>query len=137
MSSFMHGDLDDLPTAAETFSYKMHASDGTGEKMFKLGKFGADAIRFPAGKGVAAHTHAGAHLLIVREGRGWVEYQNEADAGTETWDAHRLVPGGWYVIPGNMPHAIKATTDLVLLSIGDDHQPVDSVKRLDPVNPNK
>ena len=126
----MYGDLAYLPTAAETFSHKMHASDGTGERMFKLGKFGADAIRFPAGGGVKAHTHAGAHLLLVREGRGWVDYQ---EAG-KPWQSHRLDVDGWYVIPGNMPHAIRAETNLVLLSVGDDHQPLDSTARLTPIS---
>lgn len=125
----IHGHTDDLPPASNLFLYDMHASDGTGIKMFKLGKFGGDAIRFPAGGGVKAHTHVGAHFLFVTEGTGWVDYQ----VGSDPWKAHELVPGGWYVIPGNIAHAIRATTDLVLLSIGDDHQEVDSKARLEPV----
>lgn len=101
--------------------FQMHHSDGTGQPLLKDGKFGADIIRFAAGKGVMNHTHEGAHILIVIKGEGFVEY-NGVD--------YDLEPGLCYLIPGNVDHAIKATTELMMIAVGNDHRPVDSSARL-------
>lgn len=104
--------------------YQMRNSDGTGLPLLKDGKFGADVIRFAPGKGVMNHTHEGAHILIVTKGNGFVEY-NGID--------HPLEPGVCYLIPGNVDHAIKAETELVIIAVGNDHRPVDSVERMQPI----
>lgn len=103
---------------------KMCNSDGTGSPLLKLGSFGADVIRFAANEGVGNHTHEGAHILIVIKGRGFVEY-NQVD--------YPLEPGVCYMVPGNVDHAIKATTDLVMIAVGNNHQPLDSEARMEPV----
>ena len=102
----------------------MHMSDGTGEPLVKHEDFGADIVHFSAGEGVMNHTHIGAHILFVLKGEGIVEYNGEENA---------LYPGLCYLIPGNVDHAIRATTDLVLIAVGNDHRPLASEERLDPV----
>lgn len=107
---------------------KMRHSDGTALPLVlddsTPHKFGADIIRFAHGKGVGLHTHLGAHILMVTKGRGLLTY------GTDTFD---MFEGMIYLVPSNVPHAIKAITELVLVAVGNDHQPADSEKRLDIV----
>ena len=103
---------------------QMCSSDGTGSPLVKIDTFGADVIRFDAGKGVTNHTHEGAHILFVIKGRGFVEYD-----GVD----HVLEPGVCYLVPSMVDHAIKATTELVLIAVGNDHRALDSEERLDLV----
>lgn len=100
---------------------KMHASDATAVPLFAWGRFGADAIRFPAGGRVPDHTHPGAHILYVLSGTGWVDYEGEPT---------RLEPGVCYLIPGGARHGIRADTELTLLAVASDHRPADSPERL-------
>lgn len=99
----------------------MSYSDATGLPLLKSGPFGADLIRFPAGGKVGKHTHPGEHMLFVLSGGGRLEYQD-----TEV----NLIPGLCYHVPSNVPHAIYATTELTLISVANDHRPVDSEERL-------
>jgi len=101
-------------------------SDATGLPLLKLSEFGTDIIRFDAGKGVNNHTHDGDHMLFVLKGKGFVEY-NGVD--------HALRPGLCYLILGFVDHAIKATTELVLIAVGNKHFPVDSWERMSLVEP--
>ena len=100
---------------------QMLHSDATGLPLVSVDGFGADIIRFESGKGVTNHTHKGAHILFVLKGTGFVEYE-----GTD----YPLQVGVVYMIPGNVDHAIKATTELVLIAVGNDHKPLDSEERL-------
>lgn len=88
-------------------------------------RFGADLIRFETGKGVGLHTHVGAHILFVTEGTGILVYKDER---------HPMFPGMIYLIESNVPHAIEPTTELVIIAIGNDHQPAGSESRLDIVD---
>ena len=92
----------------------MASSDGTARALLLYKKFGLDIIRFGAGKGVSTHTHEGDHILLVLKGEGFVEY-NGVD--------HNLQPGMAYMLPGSVPHAIKATSEIVMLAIANDHRP--------------
>jgi quercetin dioxygenase-like cupin family protein len=107
---------------------QMQHSDGTALPLVlddsTPNKFGADIIRFPAGKGVGLHTHVGSHILMVTKGTGILVYSEER---------HEMFPGMIYLVPSNIPHAIKATTELVLIAVGNDHRPADSSERLDVV----
>ena len=103
---------------------QMCNSDGTGSALLSLYGFGADIIRFGVNEGVPNHTHEGNHILFVVKGIGTVEYN-----GTE----HKLYPGLCYFIPGQVDHAIKAKEELVLIAVGDNHQPLDSEARMTPV----
>lgn len=100
----------------------MASSDARGLELVKRGPFAADLIRFPPGGAVREHTHPGDHILVVVEGRGWLEYDGEP---------HRLERGHIYLVPGHIRHAILAETELTLVSVADDHRDVGSPERLD------
>ena len=103
---------------------QMCNSDGTGSPLLKDGLFGADIIRFPPKGGVMNHVHEGAHILIVIKGSGYVEYN-----GTD----YELQPGVCYLIPGNVDHAIKASSELVMIAVGNDHRLLSSQDRMQPI----
>lgn len=107
---------------------QMSHSDGTALPLLVddslPAKFGADIIRFEGGKGVGLHTHVGAHILLVTKGKGTLTYHTEK---------HPMFEGMIYLVPSNVPHAIDAETELVLIAIGNDHQPADSDSRLEVV----
>lgn len=104
---------------------EMHLSDGTAQPLVAADGFGADVIRFGPGEGVDWHTHVGAHILFVQAGAGWLGYEEEAEAV-------RLEPGICYLVPSNVRHRIAAETELIMLAVGNDHQPADSPTRLIP-----
>lgn len=100
---------------------KMAHSDATGLPLLKSGPFGADLIRFPAGGKVDSHTHPGEHMLFVLGGEGRLVL---GDAEVN------LMPGICYHVPANISHAIFAATELTLISVANDHRPVESEERL-------
>ncbi len=104
-------------------SVQMVASDATTRVLVEnaSGLFGADLLRFPAGGMVPMHTHVGDHILIVFCGLGELLCEREPIC---------LQPGLIYLIPGNVPHQINATTELVLVAIGNDRRPPGSKERL-------
>jgi quercetin dioxygenase-like cupin family protein len=106
---------------------QMANSGGTGLSLVSHAGFGADVIRFAAGRGVQNHTHPGDHILFVLVGRGFLTY-----AGSK----HELYPGLCYFVPGSVDHAIDATENLVMIAVGNLHKPVGSVERMTPV-PNR
>ena len=103
---------------------QMCNSDGTGSSLLCYKNFGADVIRFDAGKGVKNHIHAGDHILFVIKGEGFVEYHGKDSP---------LYPGLCYLVPGNVDHAIKATTELILIAVGNNHRLLDSKERMELV----
>ena len=117
------GDGGDLLVRSGPHVIAMCNSDGTGTPLVKHGLFGADVIRFGPNEGVMSHTHAGDHILFVIKGCGFVEYD-----GVD----HVLEPGVCYLVPGTVDHAIKATSELVLIAVGNDHRPLDSDDRMVP-----
>jgi quercetin dioxygenase-like cupin family protein len=125
-------DADALKSLSGEMPIHMSHSDGTalpllldssGEK-----NFGADIIRFEAGKGVSLHKHVGSHILLVTKGEGILTYQPE-----EVNERHPMFPGMIYLIPSNVAHSIDATTELVLIAIGNDHRSAETDERLDLV----
>jgi quercetin dioxygenase-like cupin family protein len=96
--------------------------------------FGADLIRFEAGKGVQMHTHVGAHILLVTKGQGTLIYGTRHGADGPAYEHHPMFPGMIYLIPSGVPHAIEAETELVIIAIGNDHRPAGSPERLEVVN---
>ncbi len=105
---------------------QMSHSDGTASFLVAdtstSKSFGADLVRFEAGHGVGFHTHVGAHILLVTKGKGTLTYGDEK---------FPMFAGMIYLIPSNTPHAIDAETELVLVAVGNDHQPADSDSRLE------
>ncbi|MCR4311588.1 MAG: cupin domain-containing protein [Candidatus Taylorbacteria bacterium] len=96
-------------------------------------KFGAEVVVFQADKGVGLHTHVGAHILLVTKGEGVLIYESRHGLDGPALERHVMFPGMIYLVPSNVPHAIKATTELVLIAIGNDHKPADSLERLEIV----
>jgi mannose-6-phosphate isomerase-like protein (cupin superfamily) len=115
---------DKLVVKDDERSVQMYNSDGTGSPLLALNGFGADVIRFAAGKGVMNHTHIGDHILFVIKGRGIVEYN-----GVE----YDLYPGICYLVPGSVNHAIRAIQNLVLIAVGNNHKPLESEERMKPL----
>lgn len=107
------------------FLLRMACSDATALPLLKRGSFGADLIRFPAGGQVSGHTHPGDHILYVISGEGWVDYEGAS------WE---LSSGCCYLIPGHRSHAIRAHTELTLLSVANQHIAADSWERLHVVD---
>ncbi len=104
--------------------YKMKNSFGTASPLFSYGGFGADVIRFSADGGVQNHVHPGDHILFTLSGSGYVIYEGIP---------HELYPGVCYFVKGSAAHAIKATSNLVLIAVGNNHYPADSEERMTPV----
>lgn len=100
---------------------KMFLLNGTGTPLVAYKNFGADIIQFEANATIVNHTHKGDHILFVLSGTGFVEYN-----GVE----HPLSPGISYLIPGNVNHAMRSIDSLVLLSVSNEHRPLDSEERL-------
>lgn len=101
----------------------MVGSEAHGCPLVKDGNFAADMLRFNAHEKTNLHTHPGNHILFVVQGSGSLVFGN---------DIHPLTQGTCYFVPGATPHQVIAGEDgLYLLSIADNHQPVDSPKRLE------
>ena len=113
---------------------KMQNSDGTAQPLVlddsTQNNFGADIVRFAPGTGVRLHTHVGAHILLVTAGTGTLIYRTTGQGDGITDERHPMFPGMIYLVPSNVPHAIEATTQLVLIAIGNDHKPANSLERL-------
>jgi quercetin dioxygenase-like cupin family protein len=103
---------------------RMAHSRATGESTVSNGCLGADVIHLRAGEGFVPHTHPGDHLLIVIGGMGTITYGGKI---------YPTVAGQIYLIDGNVPHAVGAITDHVILAVGSPHKPVDSPDRMTPV----
>jgi quercetin dioxygenase-like cupin family protein len=103
---------------------RMAHSTATGQGTVSNGYLGADIIRVQAGEGFVPHTHPGDHLLIVIGGRGTITYDGKI---------YPTEAGQIYMIDGNVPHAVGAISDHVILAVGAPHKPVDSEDRMKPV----
>ena len=96
-------------------------SNATGEGLVSNGLLGADVIRLAAGDGFVPHTHPGDHLLLVLAGQGTITY-----GGT----VYPTKAGEIYMVEGQVPHAVGAITDHVILAVGSPHRPVDAGDRM-------
>jgi quercetin dioxygenase-like cupin family protein len=103
---------------------RMAHSSATGQGTVSNGYLGADIIRVQAGEGFVPHTHPGDHLLIVIGGRGTITYDGKI---------YPTEAGQIYMIDGDVPHAVGAISDHVILAVGAPHKPVDSEDRMKPV----
>ena len=100
----------------------MVGSDALGTALVKNGGFAADMLHFRPNDKTILHTHPGNHILFVANGAGWLKI-----GGTKYW----LNKGDCYFVPGEIPHQVGANENhLFLLSVADDHRPVDSPDRL-------
>lgn len=88
---------------------------GTGELMLTNGHLGADIIHVPAGDGFAPHTHPGDHVLIVLAGTGTVTIGSTI---------HPTHAGQLYLVEGDVPHAVGAVTDHIIMTVGSPHKTI-------------
>lgn len=109
--------------AAPSAWLPMVGSQGQGLPLVKLGDFAADMLRFESQQQTSLHTHPGNHILFVVAGEGVLIFES---------DRYQLIPGCCYLVPGSIPHQIIAgISGLILLSVSDKHNPVDSPDRLE------
>jgi quercetin dioxygenase-like cupin family protein len=104
--------------------FAMAHSTATGQGTVTNGFLGADVIHIRAGEGFVPHTHPGDHLLIVIGGKGTITYDGKI---------YPTEAGQIYMIDGDVPHAVGAISDHVILAVGAPHKPVDSADRMKPV----
>ncbi|MEM7345427.1 MAG: cupin domain-containing protein [Chloroflexota bacterium] len=102
----------------------MAHSNATGQGLVSNGQLGADLIRLKANDGFVPHTHPGDHLLIVVGGKGTITYDGYI---------YPTQAGQVYMIAGEIPHAVGAITDHVILAVGSPHKSIDSPDRMAPV----
>ena len=102
----------------------MAHSNATGQGLVSINTLGADIVRLAAGDGFVPHTHPGDHLLIVLAGQGTVTYGGKI---------YPTRAGQIFMIAGQVPHAVGAITDHVILAVGSPHKPVDASDRMVPV----
>lgn len=69
------------------------------------------------------HTHVGSHILFVIKGSGYVTYEGRD---------HVLKPGVCYMVPSMVRHAIRATDELIIIAVGNDHRHLGSAERMEP-----
>ncbi len=105
-------------------SVPLEHSPATGQALASNGQLGIDLIRVEAGRGFQPHTHPGDHVLIVVGGDGTITYDGVV---------YPTSPGDLYMIDGNVPHAVGARTDHVILAVGSPHRPIDAPDRMTPV----
>jgi quercetin dioxygenase-like cupin family protein len=104
---------------------QLHGAPGaSGLGLVSNGVIGADLLRVPAGSGFVPHTHPGHHVLVVVGGRGTITYGGAI---------YETTAGEVYLIEGEVPHAVGAITDHVILAVGAPHRKVDSEDRMTPV----
>ena len=99
-------------------------SHATGEALVSNGQLGADIIRLAAGDGFVPHTHPGDHLLMVIGGEGTITCGGQ------------ILPtraGDVFMIEGQIPHAVGAISDHVILAVGSPHRPIDAADRMTEV----
>jgi quercetin dioxygenase-like cupin family protein len=99
-------------------------SPATGEALVSNCSMGADLIRLEAGKGFSPHTHPGDHLLVIVGGQGTITYDGKI---------YRTQAGQVYLVEGEVPHAVGAITDHVILAIRSPHRKIDSDERMNLV----
>ncbi|MCQ4079622.1 cupin domain-containing protein [Streptomyces sp. RB6PN25] len=102
----------------------VHGADATGQALVSNGALGADVLRLPAGAGFSPHTHPGHHILIVVGGEGTITYDGRI---------HHTRAGQVYLVEGEVPHAVGAITDHVILAVGSPHKAIDAEDRMAPV----
>jgi quercetin dioxygenase-like cupin family protein len=123
--SSLTDDHTDLRIEHTELPVDMHgAKDATGRELVTNGEIGADLLRLPAGGGFVPHTHPGHHVLVIVGGVGTITYDGRV------YETHA---GQTYLVEGEVPHAVGAITDHVIVAIGSPHKPVDADDRMEAV----
>jgi quercetin dioxygenase-like cupin family protein len=118
-------DHTDLRVEHAELPVQMHgARDATGLALVTNGAVGADLLRLPAGSGFVPHTHPGHHVLIIVGGVGTITYDGRV------YETHA---GQTYLVEGEVPHAVGAITDHLIVAVGAPHKAVDADDRMEAV----
>lgn len=115
------GDLQNIAVSLAERETEVLKSTATGQSLVTNGFLGADIIHLKAGEAFAPHTHPGDHLLIVIGGEGTVTFGDKV---------YPTRAGQIYMIEGEVPHAVGAVTDHVILAVGSPHKAIDSEDRM-------
>lgn len=99
-------------------------ASASGRELVTNGDIGADLIRLPAGAGFVPHTHPGHHVLTVVAGIGTITYDGRI---------HETHAGQTFLIEGDIPHAVGAITDHLILAVGSPHKRIGADDRMTPV----
>lgn len=101
----------------------MVASEAIGLPLVQSGCFAADMLDFGSQQKTSLHTHPGSHILFIVSGHGWLDYDDQT---------HDLELGTCYFVPGSVAHRIRSSKEgLTLLSVSNDHRPVNSSERVE------
>lgn len=84
---------------------------------------GLDSITMAAGSAFELHTHPGAHILVVQEGKGSITID-----GVD----YVVVDGDSIYVPAKYPHGVSAAIDrgISFLAFGVPHMPVSAPDRM-------
>lgn len=120
-SSMVGDDSTKLSVAHAALPVNVHGADATGQALVTNGEIGADLIRVRAGAGFAPHTHPGHHILTIIGGIGTITYDGRI---------YETRAGQTYLIEGQVPHAVGAITDHVIIAVGSPHKAIDAEDRM-------
>lgn len=82
---------------------------------------GLDLIEMDGGTTFPRHTHTGAHILFILEGKGTVTMDSKV---------YETRPGDTFFIPGGYEHAVGAIERHKFLAIGFPHKQIDDPERM-------
>jgi quercetin dioxygenase-like cupin family protein len=84
---------------------------------------GVDLIKMTAGSAFEQHTHPGAHLLVIQEGRGSIAIDGVS---------YKLREGDSVYVPAAYDHGVSASADtgLTFLAFGVPHLPIHAPDRM-------
>ena len=85
---------------------------------------GIDRIIMEAGTEFPQHTHPGAHIIYVLEGKGSITIGGEI-----YWTS----PGDCYFVPADIPHSVGALERHIILAIGYPHKAIEDPERMEVV----
>lgn len=115
--SISPGALQALLVGVGARSVQLAGSEATGQPLLTNGRIGVDVIRIPAGKGFGPRALSSDRVLIVAGGMGTIALGGKV---------YPTQAGEVFVIDADVPHAITARSDHVLLTVGAPHEPVGS-----------
>lgn len=115
-------DHTDLRIEHAELPLRLHgARAASGRPLVSNGTLGADLLRLPAGAGFVPHTHPGHHILLIVGGVGTITYDGRV---------YETQAGQTYLIDGEVPHAVGAITDHLIVAVGAPHKAVDAQDRM-------
>jgi quercetin dioxygenase-like cupin family protein len=105
----------------------VYGLSGAGATLDNGDAIGVDSITMAAGTAFELHTHPGAHILVVQEGKGCITVD-----GVD----YVISEGDTIYVPARYPHGVSASIDcgVSFHAFGVPHMPVSSPDRMTLVN---